>query len=199
ESSPVSCVTSYSTPIMHNYHMLYPPVTARHAEPDPPPANPAISSRLKRNPAAIAAAMARAPNPDALAPRPMFDGKSFTDAIRNGARRDAFARIGSTTERILSMSRAVTSRPSIVARSRGNPPNSIVVRVVRGAVHTLIESWNGRRRIGSARPWYLISPWIGWATAVAFIATAPGDAGVRHARGSPRRLGPLSHLSRIPC
>src|SRR5207244_2584251 len=38
------------------------------------------------------------------------------------------------------------------------------------AVHTLIESWNGSRRTGSARPWYLIRPWIGWATAVAFMS-----------------------------
>src|SRR5205809_8086249 len=96
------------------------------------------------------------------------------------------------------MYRAGTWGTSIVAGSRGPSPNSIVVRVVSGAVHALLESWNGRRRIGSARPWYLISPWIGWATAVAFIATAPGDAGVRHARGSPPRLGPLSHLSSIP-
>ena len=56
------------------------------------------------------------------------------------------------------MSRAVTSRPSIVAWSRAYAPNSTVVRLLSGAVQTLIESWNGRRRTGSARPWYLISP-----------------------------------------
>src|SRR5881296_1405646 len=71
----------------------------------------------------------------------------------------------STTARMRSMSRA-----SIVAVSRSTPPNSTVVRLVRGAVHTLIESWNGSRRTGSARPWYLIRPWIGWATAVAFMS-----------------------------
>ena len=97
------------------FHLLNPPVTDRAAEPAPRRANLEISSRVSWSPAAFAAAMARAANPDALAPRPMFDGKSFTDAIRNGARRDALARIGSTTERILSMSRVVTSLPSIVA------------------------------------------------------------------------------------
>src|SRR2546422_488957 len=76
----------------------------------------------------------------------------------------------STPARMRSMSRAFTSRPSIVAASRATPPNSTVVRLVRGAVQTLIESWNGSRRTGSARPWYLMRPWIGWATAVAFIA-----------------------------
>jgi len=70
----------------------------------------------------------------------MFEGKSFTLAIRNGFRIEARARIASTTARIRSMSRASTSRPSIVAVSCGKSPNSMVVRVVSGAVHTLIES-----------------------------------------------------------
>ena len=95
---------------------------------------------MSRRPTAWAAAVARAANPEALAPNPMFDGKSFSLAMRNDALIEARARMGSTTARIRSMSRAVTSRPSIVAVSRGKSPNSIVVRLVSGAVHTLIES-----------------------------------------------------------
>src|SRR2546427_4983692 len=100
----------------------------------------------------------------------MFEGTASALDAGNGSRTAALPRIASTTARTRPMSRAFTSRPSIVAASGATPPNSTVVRLVRGAVQTLIESWNGSRRTGSARPWYLMRPWIGWATAVAFIA-----------------------------
>ncbi len=90
-------------------------MTERLADPAPRRANREISSGLRFIPAACEAAIARAAKPEALAPKPMFEGKSFTDAIRNGVRREALVRTASTTERIRSMSRAVTSRPSIVA------------------------------------------------------------------------------------
>src|SRR6059058_342816 len=90
-------------------------VTARAADPAPRRAKREISSRPRSNPAAFAEAIASAAKPEALAPSPMFDGKSFSDAMRNRRRIEAFARIGSTTERIRSMSCPITSRPSIVA------------------------------------------------------------------------------------
>src|SRR3989449_11547332 len=83
---------------------------------------------------------------------------------------EAGPRAGATRGWLAAFARPSRSRLSIVAVSRETPPNSTVVRLVRGAVQTLIESWNGSRRTGSARPWYLMRPWIGWATAVAFIA-----------------------------
>src|SRR6266849_5596318 len=169
-STPASWTAYESSSVSPIFHLLKPPVTERLADPAPRRAKREISSGARRSPAAWAAAVASAANPEALAPSPMFDGKSFTLAIRNGSESGARPRMTSTTARMRSMSRAFTSRPSIVAVSRPTPPNSTVVRLVRGAVHTLIESWNGSRRTGSARPWYLMSPWIGWAAAVAFMS-----------------------------
>src|SRR3989441_8249485 len=168
-STPASWTAYESSSVRPIFHLLNPPVTDRVAEPAPRRAKREISSSVRRRPAAWTAAVASAANPEALAPSPIFEGKSFSLAIWNGSRIEARPRIGSTTARMRSMSRAFTSRRSIVAVSRATPPNSTVVRLVRGAVQTLIESWNGRRRTGSARPWYLMRPWIGWATAVAFI------------------------------
>src|SRR3989454_11547735 len=169
-STPASWTAYESSSVSPIFHLLNPPVTDRVAEPAPRRGKREISSSVRCRPAAWTAAVASAANPEALAPSPMFAGKSFSLAIRKGSGIEGRARIGSTTARMRSMSRAFTSRPSIVAASRATPPNSTVVRLVRGAVQTLIESWNGSRRTGSARPWYLMRPWIGWATAVAFIA-----------------------------
>ena len=199
-SFPASCTENESSSAIPIFHLLNPPVTARAADPAPRLAIRERSWRSRSSPAAAAAARARAANPDALAPRPTFEGKSFTEAIRNLACVFARARTVSTTERIRSISWPPTGRPPIVAVSRGNSPNSTVVRVVSGAVHTLMESWYGRRRIGSARPWYLIRPWIGWATAEAFIpATSGGSRGARRGPRSPRPLSPSSRPARTPC
>src|SRR2546426_7384861 len=177
-STPASWTAYESSSVRPIFHLLNPPVTDRVAEPAPRRAKREISSSVRCRPAAWTAAVASAANPEALAPRPMFEGKSFSLAIRNGSRIEARARIGATTARMRSLSRAFPSRPSIIAASPAAPPNSPVVRLGRGAVQTLIGSWDGGRGTGSARPGDLVGPRIGWATAVAFIAGPQGPLDV---------------------
>src|SRR3989442_23371 len=108
-STPASWTAYESSSVSPIFHLLNPPVTDRVAEPAPRRAKREISSSVRRRPAAWTAAVASAANPEALAPSPIFEGKSFSLAIRNGSRIEARPRVGLTAARVRSLAPPVTS------------------------------------------------------------------------------------------